>query len=290
MAFTDLMGLLRVRQWYKNLVVFLPLFFVGLVFVLNDFLLTLLGFLALCLFSSATYIINDMHDRKQDRLHPEKRLRPIAAGRVSLIAAAVIAGLLFLMALGIAYCLSITFMAVALVLFALSQLYTFWLKGEAFIDLLLLSTNFVLRAVSGAFIIDISIISISPWLVLCTFFLSLFLAAGKREGDVSIIEKDKAVAQRKSLQYYTPDITKTLTIISATLLIMSYSLYSFLSKYNYLLLTLPFALYVIFRYLWLIRSGSYIARHPEYAYKDWKLAAGVLLWLGGAFLIIYAAY
>ncbi len=279
-----LFHLLRVKQWYKNLVIFLPLFFVGMLFDLNGFLLSLAGFFSLCLASSATYVINDIKDRDKDKLHPEKKARPIAAGKVSVLAAAITAAVLFVMAVVLAYFLSTGFMFMVLLLFGLSQLYTFWLKNEALADVLLLSINFVIRAISGTFIIDASI---SPWLVLCTFFLSLFLASGKREADLAVMKGEKAVAHRKVLKYYTLEVTRTLTGIAATLLIIAYSLYSFLSQYPQLLFTLPIAFYVTLRFLFLIRSGSFIARHPENAYKDWRMSLGVALWLIVVLFMIY---
>ncbi|MDO8661143.1 MAG: decaprenyl-phosphate phosphoribosyltransferase, partial [Candidatus Woesearchaeota archaeon] len=139
------------------------------------------------------------------------------------------------------------------------------------------------RSVSGTFLIHVSI---SPWLVLCTFFLSLFLSTAKRQSELSFLG-EKAQMHRSSLKKYTPQLTNALIIISTALLIVSYSLYSFLSNYKYLFFTIPIALYVITRYLYLAYSGSEIARHPEKAIKDWKLVLGMFLLVAIDLFIIY---
>lgn len=277
-----MIALLRMKQWYKNLVIFLAIFFVGKAFDVNWLILTLVGFFSLCFVSSATYIINDIKDRAKDRLHPEKKFRPIAAGKVSVKLGWIIAVLLFVLGAGIAYYLSFGFFVVVLMLFFLSQLYTFWLKNKPIVDILMISINFVLRAISGTYILDVSI---SPWLIICTFFLSLFLVSGKREADLAL--GGKIVSSRKVLKYYTPKVTKVLTIFSAVLLMISYALYSIFSQYSGLLLSLPIALYVMWRYLSLIRSGSYIARHPENSYKDIWMVLGLILWVLVVFFVIY---
>ncbi|MFH1637750.1 MAG: UbiA family prenyltransferase [Candidatus Woesearchaeota archaeon] len=276
-------SILRLRQWYKNLVVFLPILFVGRLFDAHGLFLTCLGFVALCLVSSSSYIINDIADRKSDRFHPEKKLRPIASGKVKVLAAALLSSLLLVLGMGLAYFLSLGFLLAIVALFTVSLLYTFWLKKEALVDIIVISVNFVIRAASGAFIISVVV---SPWLVLCTFFLSLFLASGKRSADLELL-KGKASKYKEVLRHYTPEATHLLAVISATLLIVAYSLYSFLSLYPWLLLTLPIALYVTLRYLFLIRSGSFIARRPELAYKDKRLVMGILLWVMGVLLVIY---
>ncbi|HII14848.1 MAG TPA: UbiA family prenyltransferase [Nanoarchaeota archaeon] len=276
--------LLRIRQWYKNVVVFLPIVFVGRLFNAPELVLTLLGFFALCLASSSSYIINDIIDREADRKNPEKRMRPLASGTIGVPSAAVAAALILAAALVLSWAISMLFAAFVLALFALTFLYSIWLKNEVFADVLVIAVNFVIRAVSGVFIISATI---SPWLILCTFFLSLFLSAGKRFSELSFLA-EKAKTHRKVLGAYSPSITSALLIISTSLLVMSYSLYSFISIYPYLIFTLPLALYLAFRYLYLIYTGSEIARHTERAYKDKGLMAGLALLLAAVFILIYA--
>lgn len=278
-----LLELLRIKQWYKNLLVFLPLVFAGLIFNDQSILLTLLGFTALCLLSSSNYILNDILDIEKDKQHLEKSLRPLASNQISILSASLISLLCASMALTISIFLSLQFFYVLLALFFLTQLYSVYFKNEIFLDIIFISINFVLRAISGAFILDVRL---SPWLIVCTFFLSLFIALGKRKADLNFL-KDKSFLHKKVLSEYTPEITNTLLIISTTSLMMSYSLYSFLSIYPHLIYTLPFSLYVILRYFYLIENDSMISRNPEYFYKDKRLLIGIILWIIAVILFIY---
>ncbi|PIN70696.1 hypothetical protein COV93_00350 [Candidatus Woesearchaeota archaeon CG11_big_fil_rev_8_21_14_0_20_43_8] len=283
--FRDLIGLARVYQWYKNLVILLPLFFHRKIFDIASIETIIMGLLVLCLISSVNYIINDSVDAKKDRLHPEKKRRPIASGRIKIWQAAIFASMIFAIAIFISSKMSNYFTLCAVMLFVLTQLYTFWLKNVPFADILMISTNFVLRAASGVFLINAAI---SPWLVLCPFFLALFLAVAKRDANVKLLGKN-AAKFRPILKYYSAPITNALMIVTTTCLIMSYALYAFLNyeRQLTLLLTLPFAFYIIFRYLYLVYSGSDIPADPHKAIKDWHLIIGVLLWGASTFIALY---
>jgi 4-hydroxybenzoate polyprenyltransferase len=274
---------IRPQQWYKNLLVFLPLIFVGQLFDQQKFLLTLVGFVALCLVSSANYLINDIVDLKKDRAHPEKRRRPIASGRIPVLVAVVYALVLFGIGAWIAYRLDVWFLYFVLFLFGLTQLYSFWLKKEAFADILVIATNFVTRAVSGTFLIDVNI---SPWLVLCTFFFALFLSAGKRYADLAFLGA-KAFEHKESLKVYTKEVANALMLIATMLLIAMYSAYALLGEHRWLGLSLPFALYAIFRYFSLVYTGSPIARHPHLVVMDKRMVVAMLLWVISVFAAIY---
>ena len=182
-----------------------------------------------------------------------------------------------------AYNLGTLFFYSTIILFILAISYSFILKNILFADTLSIALLFVIRAVSGALLINVWI---SPWLILCPFFLSLFLSIGKRHADV-ILLKENAERTRKVLKGYTPQISTSLMTIATTLLLISYTFYSFLSEHQSLLYTLPFALFVIFRYFFLISKGSIIARQPEKIFKDIPLIIGILLWVVVAFLSIY---
>ncbi|MBW2964389.1 UbiA prenyltransferase family protein [Candidatus Woesearchaeota archaeon] len=270
----SLARLCRPQQWYKNLVVYLALIFTVQLFAWEKLFLVTMGFISLSLISSANYIINDIADRGKDRKHPEKKLRPIASGKVQPWEGTLLAAGLILLGGYIAYNLGTGFSIAAGALFVLTQLYSFSLKNAVFVDVLSIAVNFVVRAVAGALIIGVRI---SPWLILCTFFLSLFLSAGKRASEVRFLGK-KAGSDRKVNGAYTKEITDMLMMVTTTLLIISYSLYSFLSDFSWLLVTIPFALYTILRYTYLTHKGSVIARRPELALMDWKMMAGVVLW------------
>ena len=275
--------LFRMQQWYKNILVFLPLVFAGLLLDPKSIILTFLGFLSLCLMSSTNYILNDIIDKEKDKAHPEKKGRPLASGEVSLTLAVFLAILLATLSLILASFLSEIFFVLLLIFFFLTQLYSLYFKEEIFADIIFISTNFVIRAMAGSFILDIRL---SPWLIICTFFLSLFIAVGKRKADLSLL-KSKANDHKKVLQDYEINLTNTLMTITTTALLVSYSLYSFLSIYPQLIYSLPFALYVILRYFYICENKTNIARHPEQFYKDTRLSLGIILW---GLLVIFFLY
>jgi len=266
--------ILRPQQWYKNLLVFLPIFFAGQALNTQAITLAIFGFIALSLVSSANYIINDIADKQQDKYNPEKSNKPITAEKVSTKKAGIISGILLIAGLVLSYRLSQKFAIAAIILFGITQLYTFVLKKEVLADILLIAINFVIRAVSGTFLTGLTI---SPWLVLCPFFLAIFLAVGKRHAELTLLGTE-AEKTRTTLKQYTKELTTPLLIISTTALIISYALYSFLSNHN-LLFSLPFALYVIFRYFAFITQGSQIARSPELIIKDWRMLVGITFWI-----------
>ena len=282
MKILEYLKLIRVHQWYKNLVIFLPIFFMGNLLNFSMLKEVFIGMIALCLVSSANYIINDILDVKRDKLHPEKKHRPIASGKVSILEASIIGAVLFALSLYIAQYFSLLFLLSVVFLFISTLAYSLHFKNEPILDMLLIAVNFVVRVISGAFIIKAFI---SPWLVLCPFFLALFLTIGKRDADLKVLKKD-AVKHKEVLKYYDLQTTNGLMVISTTCLILSYSLYAF-SRTSWLLSTLPFAIYTIYRYYSLINQGSEIARHPEKIYKDYKLMIGILLWMIITFVIFY---
>ena len=278
-----LFHLLRVQQWYKNILIFLPLVFAGLITDIHSIFLTLLGFLALCLMSSTNYILNDIVDREKDNIHPEKKFRPIASGKVSIMMAGLVASLLAILSLGIGILLSEAFFFILLAFFFLTQLYSLYFKKEPFLDLIFISVNFVLRAISGIYILSVRL---SPWLLVCTFFLSLFIVVGKRKADLAFLGKD-AEKHKENLALYSSQITNTLMIIATVSLLLSYTLYSFLSIYPQLMYSIPFALYVILYYFFLVESKSPIARKPELFYTDKRLCTGIFLWIMTVLLLMY---
>lgn len=283
MALKDYLQLIRLHQWYKNLVVFLAIFFAGKFFDFNDLYLTIIAFFSLAFISSAGYIFNDLMDLKKDRLHPEKKLRPLAAKKISIGAAIPLGIILLLVGIGLAFILGLNFLYLALAMLIIAIVYTVLLKKILLADVLTISFLFVLRAIAGAIAINVII---SPWLVAVPFFLALFISIGKRHSDMKLL-KEKAAKTRKVLQDYTPELTNSLMVITTALLIISYALYSFLSEHNYLIHTLPFALFVIFRFYYLIISGSKIARNPEKMVKDRPILIGIILWVLITVFLIY---
>ena len=277
------LNLLRPQQWYKNLLVFLPLLFSGNVLNLTAVGESLLAFASFCALSSATYVINDYVDRNKDRLHPEKCNRPIASGAIGLVQALLTVIILSIIGFGIALFLPANFLIAALGYFTLSQLYTAWLKHEAFADILTIAVNFVIRATAGAFAIKVWV---SPWLILGVFFLALFLILGKRRSEVMLLQ-EKASSQRKTLASYTPEIVSRLSALTTTALVVCYTLFVFFGEHPLLYINLPIALYTIFRYESFITTGNKIARHPELVFTDWRMMTAIITWGILTFAVLY---
>jgi len=274
MFLKTLTSLLRVKQYYKNTIIFLAIIFSGNILNINLLTTTIIGFISLCLVSSTNYIINDIIDIKKDKQHPEKKNRPIAAGKISPLKAFVIAIILFIISITLATILSINFLFAILTLFILTTLYTFIFKKLQFLDISFIAANFTLRAIAGALLISVWI---SPFLILCPVFLSLFLSAGKRYSDMLLLKKKT---------HYTKN---TLKIMIQTFLLISvliFTIYCVLVN-TLLLITLPLVIYTLKEYGRLISTGSPIARHPELILKNKKLMFLILIFVILAFLIIY---
>lgn len=279
----DYLRLLRPQQWYKNLLIFLPIIFSNNLTNIPAIGQALIAFASFCALSSATYVINDYADKNKDRLHPEKSNRPIASGKIRTIGAILTVLILLTIGFGTALLLPTQFLYAALSYFTLSQIYTAWLKHEAFADILTIAVNFVIRAVAGAYAISVWV---SPWLIIGVFFLALFLLLGKRRTEI-ILLKEKATTQRKTLQAYTPETTARLSTLATTALVISYTLYVFFGQHHKLLITLPIALYTIFRYEHFINTGNIIARQPEKVFKDWRMLTAMTAWFVLTIIVLY---
>ncbi len=275
-----LFRLCRPEQWYKNVIAFVPLFFVGSIADTGAWKASILAFIGLCLLSSAGYALNDIWDASLDRKNPEKRSRPVASGAVRPMTAAILS--LVLVAAGLA---TLSFSTGALVagsiLIGMMAIYTMLLKTEPILDVIALGTNFVLRAAVGAFAIGVTI---SPWLILCAFFLAMELGVGKRLAESRLQEGKES---RPALGGYTPHGSFLLLGISATMLMMSYSLYSFVHGPHSLMFTLPFAFYGVIRHAWLADSGSPLARHPHKMVLDWRMALTAVTWSILTLVLLY---
>lgn len=272
--FRDYFVAARPYQWYKNALVFLAIFFSGNLLSFDLFLSSFVAFLSFCALSSATYLVNDVVDRRVDRLHPEKRLRPIASGRVGVLPALFLACALLAFGIGLSFLLPFSFTLASLFYIAVSQVYTVWLKDEAFADIIAISVNFVTRAVSGAFAIGVWV---SPWLIAGVFFLAFFVVVGKRRGEFLFLGS-RAASHRKSLKTYDDMMLGLLSTISTSALMIAYSLYVFLSGNYCLYLTVPFAVYAVLRYGWHCKRGDAISRNPHLAFRDARLVIACALW------------
>jgi len=237
--------LLRINQWYKNLIIFLPVVFSLNFFATEALLLSFLGFISLCLVSSAGYIRNDIKDIESDKQHPLKKTRPIAAGIISIPKASIIFVILLVAGLGLSFSLDWKFGIMTILLLINTEVYSNWLKKILFLDILSISGNFIIRAVSGVILINSPL---SPWLILGIFFVALFLAITKRRNELSFLKKS-AENHREVLNQYTLSSLNSILVIAAVMVLITYSLYTLDSSIRdwRLVITVPIVVYIVFR-------------------------------------------
>jgi 4-hydroxybenzoate polyprenyltransferase len=282
---------LRIRQWTKNGFVLLALVFDQQLTNLEALLRTLAGFLVCCLLSSTVYILNDIFDVEADRKHPKKRNRPIASGKLPIpIAVASATGLLVITLIA-AYLLSVGFFLICLTYFLINLAYSKWLKHVPLVDVLIIAFCFLLRVAGGVSIIVVQ--RFSPWLYVMTFLLSLFMGFGKRRSEMVTLAGD-ANSHRKVLDGYTlPLLDQLITIVSSSTII-AYSLYTFsapnLPENHTMMLTVPFVVYGIFRYLYLIQVKQEGGAPEELLLTDRPLQAAVGLCGLAVVLIFYVIH
>jgi len=279
---------LRPQQWVKNLFVFGGLIFAQRLFTPSVWP-ALGAFAIFCGLSGAIYLLNDVADRHKDRLHPEKRLRPIAAGRLAPRVAVVVAATLIVVGLALAVRLSPRFAAVAVTYVVLLVAYSAWLKHVVIVDVLVVAGGFVLRAVAGALAIDVAI---SGWLLICTILLALFLALGKRRHEVLTLGEN-AARHRPILGEYSAGLLDQMVAVVTASTVTTYALYTMspetVAKFHTSLLpaTLPFVLYGIFRYLYLLYHRRLGGNPSEIVVRDRALLINAMLWLLTVLVIIY---
>ncbi len=274
-----LLHLMRPRQWTKNVVVF-----AGLVFSANLLKGALLArtvqtFVIFCLTAGAVYIFNDIMDIEGDRLHPEKKLRPLAAGMISAETAGGMAFVLLAVALAWAFLLSIPLGLIVLGYAMLNAGYTLGLKRLVILDVMIISAGFVLRAVAGAVVISVDI---SPWLLVVATLLSLFLGFAKRRHEL-ITMGEKAVSHRRSLEEYSPALLDQFMAVVASSTIIAYSLYAFTSttgrEHHLLMFTVPFVIYGLLRYLYLVYQRNEGGSPEMILLKDRPMMITIVLWM-----------
>ena len=279
---------LRPRQWVKNLFVFAAVIFSQNLFTPLVWR-ALLAFALFCGLSGAIYLINDVADVEKDRLHPAKRRRPIASGALSPRAAVAVALLLLAASLAAAFALSPHLGLVALGYGALLVAYSLWLKAVVIVDVLTVATGFVLRAIAGAAAVDVDI---SGWLVICTILLALFLALGKRRHEYLSL-KGGASAHRPILSEYSEGLLDQMIAVVTASTVTAYALYTMspetVAKFHtrFLPLTLPFVLYGIFRYLYLLYQRELGGNPSDLLLSDRALLVNTVLWMAALVVIIY---
>jgi 4-hydroxybenzoate polyprenyltransferase len=278
---------MRPKQWTKNIFIFAALVFDGKLFQLEPLINTLIGFVVLCLLSSAVYLINDCADVNADRAHPIKRYRPIARGDLPIPLAIGWAVVLTAGALGIGFALDVRFGAIAAAYFLLTTLYTFSLKHLVVLDVIILAAGFVLRVAAGTPLVAAE--RFSPWLYTCMGLLALLIGFGKRRAE--LVEMEGANATREALGDYSLTLLDQVIAIVTGALIVSYTFYTFsapqLPPNHAMMLTVPFVIYGLFRYLYLVHVRGQGGAPDELALKDRPLQVTFGLWGALAILVLY---
>ena len=279
---------LRIRQYPKNFFIFAAILFDGQLFHKQAFLITFLGFVLLCLLSSGIYIFNDIIDIKSDQNHPRKKYRPIASGAISQSKAIIYSTCLVLISLLFSRLLSQKFFYICLIMLVINVFYSLKLKHLPIIDVMTIGILFLLRVASGAAIVKVKMFS--PWLYIDTFMLSLFLGFGKRRAELAMITVNPHEV-RPVLDGYSLPLLDQLNTIVASVTIMAYTLYTFfgptLPSGNKMMITIPFVIYGIFRYMYLIQIKHEGGAPEEVLLSDHVLQADILIFGLSAIWAIY---
>lgn len=280
---------MRPRQWTKNAFVFAALVFDRQLTVWPSLQRTFLAFVIFCALSSGVYLINDCMDVDADRNHPVKKNRPIASGKLPVPVAIVAAWVLAIGAITGAYFLAPELAIISAVYFVMNLSYSKWLKKIPLIDVMVIAAGFVLRVAAGVSVIHVQ--RFSPWLYVVTTLLALYIGFGKRRAELTVLTDGAPSSHRKVLDGYSLDLVDQLiTIVSATTII-AYSLYTFsapnLPENHAMMLTVPFVLYGVFRYLYLIKMKNAGGEPEELILKDRPLQATVFFWGLAVLLIFY---
>lgn len=281
---------MRPKQWVKNGFIFIPILFDRKIGLSNPQPLVdvLIAFALFCLMSSAVYVLNDLVDVERDRAHPKKKFRPIPSGLLPIPVARVAAIVLPVLAFGGALFFNVP-LAVVLALYYLKDLaYSFYLKNVVIIDVLALASGFILRVVAGAVVITVT--NFSAWLYICVGMLALFLAVGKRRQEMVLMGSNVGQT-RKILQEYNMDLLDDMLRMVMTGSIMSYALYAIEARTSFggqlMILTLPFVVYGVFRYMYLLHIKGEGGAPDEVLFKDKPLLISVILFVLTTGVIIY---
>lgn len=280
---------MRPKQWIKNLLVFAAIIFSENLLVWGKLLRTIAAFVFFCLVSGAVYIINDVVDRENDRTHPKKRFRPIAAGELGVVPALTAAVVAVAVALIGGFYLDWRFGLVIAGYFMLQLAYSFVLKRVVVLDVMVVAAGFALRAISGTYVIAVQI---SPWLFVCTILLALFLALAKRRHELLFLEGG-GISHRSVLGKYSETLLDQMIAVATSATVITYCLYTIAPETVHkfgthnLILTMPFVLYGIYRYLYLVYRREEGGAPEKVFFTDVPLIINVVLWLLSVVLILY---
>ncbi|MEC0123988.1 decaprenyl-phosphate phosphoribosyltransferase [Paenibacillus pabuli] len=273
---TGLFKLLRPKQWTKNVLLFAALLFSFEEIRTETILSTLLGFILFSLVAGCVYILNDYVDRDRDRQHPVKKFRPIASGQVHATHALLFGIVLLIFAVGTAFVMNPLFGVLCMVYFLLNVSYSFVLKHLVILDMMTIAAGFVLRAIAGGVLIHVPF---TPWFLICTMLLSLFLAIGKRRNELTLLEGNTG-SHRKVLENYSITLLDQFNTIVTTATIISYSLFTFTSDRTiHLMWTIPLVIYGMFRYLYLIHMKNQGGSPDRVLFEDKPILITVILYV-----------
>ncbi|MBO9371459.1 MAG: decaprenyl-phosphate phosphoribosyltransferase [Chloroflexi bacterium] len=288
MSLKALIEAMRPKQWAKNIFIFAPLVFDQKLFHPTYLARTVAGFVLLCLISGAVYLMNDLVDAEKDRQHPRKRNRPIASGRLSPRLALAAAVLIPLVGLPLGFLLDPLFGGILLGYLALQVAYSFVLKNAVIIDALAVAAGFVLRVAAGIPLVEAE--RFSPWIYTCMGLLALFISFSKRRHELTLLGEN-ANGHRESLGEYSVLLLDQFILIVTAATLVAYTLYTFsapnLPPNHTMMLTVPFVLYTVFRYMYLVYVKGLGGEPEEIVLRDRPLQVGVLLWGLAVILIMY---
>nr|WP_275445949.1 decaprenyl-phosphate phosphoribosyltransferase [Paenibacillus sp. ACRSA] len=273
---SGLLRLLRPKQWTKNGLLFAALLFSFEEIRTETVLTTILGFILFSLVAGCVYILNDYVDRERDQQHPVKKFRPLASGQVNPTHALLFGALLLIGSVGTAFVVNSIFGVLCIVYFILNVSYSFVLKHLVILDMMTIAAGFVLRAIAGGVLIHVPF---TPWFLICTLLLSLFLAIGKRRNELTLLEGNTG-SHRKVLDNYSITLLDQFNTIVTTATIISYSLFTFTSDRTiHLMWTIPLVIYGMFRYLYLIHMKNQGGSPDRVLFEDKPILITVILYV-----------
>lgn len=274
----------RPRQWPKNAFVFAPLIFAPKLRDWTADTRVILAFITFCFAAGAVYLINDIWDAEKDRHHPAKKKRPIASGELPIPTAYAAAAFLCVLSLVVSWWLSPTFTGILVIYTLMNLAYTLYLKHEVILDVMLVAIGYLLRIEAGGVVINVEI---SNYLWLCTILLALLLSIGKRRHELLMV--DDPASHRAILKEYSTDLLEQMMGVTTASILVSYALYTqeAVGGKKNLIWTLPFVIYGIFRYLYLVHKKEMGGDPAEILFEDWRMTVNIILWALVAVGFIY---
>lgn len=283
--------IIRPAQWVKNAFLFAPLIFAKHLFDLSYLWQETLAFIAFCLVSSTVYVVNDMFDRDADRLHPIKKNRPLASGVIGYGEASAVIIILVAIVLCLIPRLNEHFWYTIIIYSCINVAYSFWLKRVVLVDVFIIAAGFMLRVLAGVFAIDVEI---SPWLILCTLFVSVFLGISKRRGELMLSTEGTSFESRPVLKQYDLSFMDQMMTVAASGMAISYALYTVADRTvktfqtENLIFTTVFVLFGIFRYIFLMRNKKTDDNPMHLLLSDLPLMINITIWFLACVIIIYS--